>query len=874
MMLSEKKNTKIAARMPVRDLSAFAAAIVVVTALLIGSTQVRAASSKAAELDIPPQSLPTSLKEVARVFDLQIVFYVDDTRHIDAPPLRGSFSSSEAFDTLLKNTTLEHVFVSSGSVVVRLTKTGSGDSANLQSKSKENNMENRGSGSFFRQLGVVITSLFVSSGGSSVAMAADGSNADAFMEEVVVTALKRSQAIGDIPASVSAVGALELQEKGIVDMNDLQFVVPSLHFGGFLGSQNISIRGVGEFNGAPGVAVSVDGIYQPKSTLAQLTQLDMERVEVLRGPQGTLHGRNSNGGAVNFVSAAPTSEAEGYLKVGYADFDATKLEAVFSGPLTESTAIRLAVNQTKIGDGWVENQAPGRGDLMEGDFGNLRLRITSALTDSLTADLVYARSEINGRMDHYAWITDNREIIAFEGAVPQLAGAGATTEPHKQYADFDGDSTRKLDLYGLTLDWDLSFGSLRSITAYQHYQNDKSDDRDATDVSIYIADEYDDTKSFSQEFNLSGNSGSLDWILGLYYADDENKRESIFEFPQPVLGFPVPAALENIRPTYDTTSTAGFVDFTWNISDRARLIGGVRRTEDELVDRHTSEFFFYIPDRVGVLLACDQSEELDWSETTYRASAQYDLSDQSNVYATYSEGYKAGGVVASECSEPYDPEFIDALEVGYKGSFAGGRTTVSGALFHYDYTDFQVAQIIGLASATVNAGDARVTGAELELSSKLSENWYLNGAITLLDTQYDDFLNTDGMQPQLGVQQLKGNALNGAPETSVNIGLAYNAALSGGGSITIRGDWAYRSRVYFREFSDQENSQEAFSVANLNIIWESADSLWTGRLFAKNLTDEDYVVGLVGSSSNGGRLGSWGPPRQIGAELTRKFGSP
>ena len=844
-----------------------------IMAVLLGSPTVRADQSSSIALNIPAQPLPVSLREVAEIFNLQIVFYVDATKDIDAPSLIGSFSSSEAFDTLLEHTALEHMYVSGSSVVVRLRKSDAAEPELLPLKGKDNNMKNNKSGSFLGRLGAAIAGIFVSTGVTSVT--ADANNADSanMMEEIVVTALKRSQAIGDVPASITAVGALDIKDKGIADMNDLQFIVPSLHFGGFLGSQNISIRGVGEFNGAPGVAVSVDGIYQSTATMAQLTQLDMERVEVLRGPQGTLYGRNSNGGAVNFISAAPTSEPEGYLNLGYADFDTTKLEGVYSGPISDSTAIRIAANHTNIGDGWIENQTPGVGDLMEGDFTNVRLRLTSELTDSLNLDLVYARSEINGRMDHYAWITDNRAVIAFPGGVPQLTDAGFTTEPWQQNTDFDSDSTKKLDLYGLTLDWEWSFGSLRSITAYQEYQNDKNEDRDSTDLSIFVVDEYDKTKSFSQEFNLSVSSESVDWLVGVYYADDENKRSSFFEFPQPVLGLPLPAAMDNVRPTYDSTTTAVFVDATWEISDRARIVGGVRRTEDELVDAHTSEIFLYMPDKVSIALQCDQKEDLDWSETTLRASAQYDMSDNSNIYATYSEGYKAGGVVASECSEPYDPEFVDAFEIGYKGSFADGRTNLSAALFYYDYADFQVAQIIGLGSATVNAGDAEVRGAELELSSNLNDNWYLNGSVTLLDTEYDDFLNTDAMQPQLGSQQLKGNSLNGAPETSVNIGLAYETALSSGGSLTIRGDLAYRSRVYFREFNNKDDSQEAYTVVNLNAIWASADSLWTGRLFAKNLTDQDYVVGLVGSSSNGGRLGSWGPPRQVGIELTRFFGA-
>ena len=151
------------------------------------------------------------------------------------------------------------------------------------------------------------------------------------VEEIVVTANKRSQSIQDVAGSLSALGAEDLDAKGIKDMYDIQFAVPSLHFGQLLGTQSIAIRGIGEFARQPGVAVSLDGIYQSRSSTAQLYQLDLERVEVLRGPQGTLYGRNSNGGVVNFISAAPTREAEGMLRVGYAEYDETKIQAIYSG---------------------------------------------------------------------------------------------------------------------------------------------------------------------------------------------------------------------------------------------------------------------------------------------------------------------------------------------------------------------------------------------------------------------------------------------------------------------------------------------------------------------------------------------------------------
>ena len=175
--------------------------------------------------------------------------------------------------------------------------------------------------------------------------------------------------------------------------------------------------------------------------------------------------------------------------------------------------------------------------------------------------------------------------------------------------------------------------------------------------------------------------------------------------------------------------------------------------------------------------------------------------------------------------------------------------------------------------ASRNAGDAEISGFELELSSILDENWTVSGAATLLDSEYGDFLNLDGLQPALGFQNNRGNPLSHAPETSINLGITYTTPVEWGGRLTLRADAAYRSRTYFREFKNKLDSQSAYTVINLNANWESEDEKWTARLFARNATDEDYLLYLLGSSGVGARYGSYGPARQVGMEVTRRFGT-
>ena len=201
-----------------------------------------------------------------------------------------------------------------------------------------------------KRLGAAVAAaMFATSGGAEVAAAEPAK--DDLIEEIIVTANKRSQSVQDVAGSLSVLAAGTLDAKGIKDMYDIQLVVPSLHFGPQLGNQKITIRSISEFNRQPGVAVSLDGIYQSRSSTSHLYQLDLERIEVLRGPQGTLYGRNSNGGAVNFISAAPTREAEGMLRIGYAQYDETKIQGVYSGPIGDRVAFRISADRLDRGRG-------------------------------------------------------------------------------------------------------------------------------------------------------------------------------------------------------------------------------------------------------------------------------------------------------------------------------------------------------------------------------------------------------------------------------------------------------------------------------------------------------------------------------------------
>ena len=707
---------------------------------------------------------------------------------------------------------------------------------------------------------------------------------EAVVEEIVVTGLRRSETVLETPAAITALGAEELRDKGVSDISEIQYLVPSLQYGEFLGRRQVAIRGIGEFVYAPGVMVSVDGVVQAIGSSSQLSQLDLARVEVLRGPQGTLYGRNATGGAVNFISAKPSDELEGHVKVGYAEYEHASIEGVISGPISDRVAVRLSANYLDAGEGWIENLVPGEDDLMMGEKSNVRLIVAANLSDSVDATFTYGRSASAGPWDHWSMIHQHFDLGVASGLPPVNVLTTPpseilfTEEPRKVYNRGTSDSDREYELYSLTLDWDIAGINVKSITAYQDWADEFINPADGTSLGLFDRIHTAQNKTFTQEINVSGTTGDLEWIAGVYYMDDERSSRLFFDFPVPALfPVPVPIQLDIDEPFFDTESKSAFVDVTWSVTERVRLGAGIRRTEEEKEQGHSFTVNAKFPTgTVPIVMVCGPGifvTKFDESGDTIRASVEYDLSDTSMAYASYSEGFKVGGVNSSDCNPPWNPETVDAFEIGYKASFGEGATTLRAAAFQYDYSDFQTAQVIGFQGVITNAGDAEILGLELELSSVLNENWSVNAGLTLLDTEYGHFLNTDTLRRELGVLENKGNPLSYAPDTSINLGLTYTTPVSFGGNISASVDASYRSRVYYREFDQKGDSTDPYTIVNLNVNWQSSDDRYAARLFVRNVTDEEYVTNIQGSNTTYGRQGTWNMPRQVGMEVTRFFGA-
>ncbi len=706
------------------------------------------------------------------------------------------------------------------------------------------------------------------------------------LEEILVTGSKRVGTVMTTPGAITAVTAEELAARGIDEITELQFAVPSLHYGETLGNKRIAIRGVGEFNYQPGVLVTVGGVVQSNGTSSQLSSLDLERIEVLRGPQGTLYGRNSNGGAVNFIPAKPTEEVYGKLKLGFAEYDHTSLEGVYSAPISDSVGVRLAFNHLDAGEGWIKNLMDGFNDQMQGEKSNFRLLLTAELSDTLNAEIMYGKSTMDGPWDHHTIV---KEHAAYANATANLPidGTLVSEAPWSVYSNGFWDAERDYDVASLTLTWEMDNFTITSITAQQDFYDYFEGPADSSSVGLFQRTDENQTETFTQELNISGKSGRLDWIAGFYYMDDQRSRANYIGLPLPAF-FPVPGAFEQLQPQMDTKSTGYFVDGTYSLSDSLRIGLGFRKTDEEITEGHSRRIYTLGPNGFNYenpsdglvqtplfLDFCQGVKTTSWEDSanTMRASMEVDTSDSSMIYASFSEGFKAGGINMSDCNDPWLPETVQSYEIGYKGSLSDGAASLSVAAFHYNYDDFQVAQVIGINGIIANSGDTVIDGLEIEYLSNVSDELTVSLGYTYLDSAYGSFFNNDSMRLSLGTIDVGGNVLNNAPENSLNIGVNYNVALNSGGNLGLTLNTSYRSRTFYREFNQPEDSQEGYVVVNANANYESADGLYGVRFFINNATNQAYVLAMSTGNTQYGRHGTWGMPRQIGVEVTRYFGA-
>lgn len=393
---------------------------------------------------------------------------------------------------------------------------------------------------------------------------------------------------------------------------------------------------------------------------------------------------------------------------------------------------------------------------------------------------------------------------------------------------------------------------------------------------------------FSQEFNLLGTIGdSFDWILGAYYFDQQSVVQFEFDLAvlQPILegafGFPSGGLADpNINFLYgerlaggpsaipfldfvndqDTESTAFFAQGTYHVSDRFRITAGVRHTDDEKKNVQT------ITNNFAGGICLDLNLKEDWQETTYKLSADFDISDSAMIYGSYSTGFKSGGFNTGLCNNPFDPETVVAYEVGLKSTFADGRLRLNLAAFVYDYDDFQ-AELTSETSARVeNATSVDNVGFEAELAWVPVDGWQIDGGVSIMESEFNEFFSDDPMTPVFELLDLSGNQTLRSPDLSLNVGLQYTHRFGQGGDVTFRYEAAHKDDYYTTIFNNDFAEVESHTLQNIRVIW-NVNNQWEVQAFVENLDDEVVVDSLLAGGVIGGTIIAWGPPRLWGVQL-------
>jgi iron complex outermembrane receptor protein len=717
--------------------------------------------------------------------------------------------------------------------------------------------------------------------------AADEVGDDTATSDIVVTARRSEETLQRVPSSISAFNERALDRIQATDTTGLQGAVPNLNIVQGRGSSNatnIYIRGVGQPDALqtfdPAVGVYVDDVYLSRIRGNQLDLLDPERIEVLRGPQGTLYGKNTIGGALKFVTRKPGQDFRATGSIAIGSYDQFDLKGAVSGPISDTLAAGVAVMRSKR-DGFVED----RNDSREyNDRDSVGGRAALAFTPSsnvridLTADVSKDDSKLNvGRpVNNLSTFSGTTLVVTDPVGSGSYDWRGATTPglPNSTEMTHWGLSgTAAIDLTDQL--------TLRSITAYRELDTDDFIDIDATEFEIGDVFVGVDQKQFSQEFQATYTGDRLSGVVGLYYLkeDIQSHQEA---YADDLFGplFGNPSFLRTIDDDLTTKSYAAYANASYAILPDLRVSAGLRYTkETKDYFRTTSTFLAGLPFLPTFVFTPDDS----WSDWSPMASVDWQVTPTTMLYARVAKGFKSGGFNGRANgpteSTTYDPETVWSYEAGFKTTLAG-QLRLNGAVFHSNYEDFQ-ARISDQSDpltpllSVVNAGKLEINGAELEASWTPVDRLLLDAQIGYLDAEYKEFFD-DRFPGDSRAFQTPAFS----PKWTLRFGGQYGFDLGGPGSITIGAQTRYKSRTALSVDNTIPGTttevdglfQKAYWLHDARIVYETADKHWAIGLYGNNLSDRAYKTDAQEFSSVGNiRTVYYGAPRTVTLRLTARY---
>jgi iron complex outermembrane receptor protein len=687
------------------------------------------------------------------------------------------------------------------------------------------------------------------------------------IEEVIVTAQKKAESLQDIPLSVSALSAGELGALKLHDTTEIAAQIPNVQVSTpYSDSQpSFSVRGVSmsDFsqNQSSPIAMYVDEVYKGVGALQALQLFDLERIEVLRGPQGTLYGKNATGGAVNIISRQPLLDGvtRGDIAFGIGNYNRRESHgAVEFSDVESAMGARAAFTYTEA-DGWVENSLAGHDDASA--FRDYAIRLTGRYEPTDNLDVVLRLSKSRSKQE------DGHEVFATNigaGGVGFFTGYDRSGLDHFD-SDLDRQSYTAIDntSASLTLNWEINeYLSLTSVTSWDTGEWITEEDADGSPFDILHSDYGSDVTSIAQDLRLTSSfEGDFNFLLGVYahredleadvairtyyeYAGDNNGNGLHDCFEDFATGCRLTNEIDQVK-----TSLAAYFQGTYDLSEDLSFTLGVRFTEDETeIDDYNAWLGYLDPNTgrevIGALPTISgYQEEITDRNWGSRFALDYAIAHNITTYISFTTGYRNSafnGQAFFDLTEitVADPEEVDAWEVGFKSDLLDNRLRVNGAIFYYSYENQQFLDVTpSLLQILVNADESTVKGAELEITAIPHPDVDFRMGLGFLDAEYDELL--------LRGQDLSGNDLINAPEFSFNALLNWRFAELDIGNLYLTLDTSYTDDQYFDAFNNDNTRQEGYWLSNLRIGFESQDENLEVALWVKNLADKEYISSML-----------------------------
>lgn len=678
------------------------------------------------------------------------------------------------------------------------------------------------------------------------------------IDEIVVTAMKRVGSVQKTPASIAVVSSETLQETGTSNLVSAVENVPSVQVQKSNTGATFYIRGIGSrgVGGSSPVSVNIDGIYQQQPDIIAGAFADIARVEVLRGPQGTLYGRNANGGTVNTITRDPTlGENSADLTLGIGNYSAIHAEAAVNLAITDTLSVR-AVGSTDRHDGYLSNGLDDANDKIG------RIKVLWQPDPALRILLGYEHTLIDKLGPGNVLLTDDvankRYAAPYDSFAVVFTGdpvyCSPTCVPYYRV---------KNDAFNAQLDYDFGFAKLTALAGIQRYTN-----RHLQPFSGGLEEAYQPLDQESYEVRLANGDGSpIEWVIGGYMLDQDFSGETKYVLHIDDASY---------YPVQTTRSRAAFGQLTVPLTSALRLTGGLRYTRDSYRKQKDSGTIDGTTNEVGTLTSGTLYTGA-YDKLTYKLGAEYDLSANAMLYGQFSTGFRSGGI--DERSGAFGPETIKAIEGGIKTRMLGGRLTANLGAYYYLYDGYQLDYMISVSGAATDIlttsnidGTTRVWGAELETELRATDDDTLSLALAYQGSRFANatIATSCDSSGTCTYAALDGRSLPRSPKWTINGGYEHRFALANGDRIKAHVDGMFKSSYQTDILTFDHSKQSAYALLNARLVYELADSKFSVSAYVNNLTNK-VVVEQANTAGPTDRYGILNAPRTYGISVTGHF---